>query len=153
MRVFRLIGRQAAMVVRRPSALRTVMIHHGPAFALSVLALAGSLLASLVPFPLFRCTFLRFTGYPCPTCGGTRAFIDCLAGEWMAALRECPVAVPLYFAVWIVLLWNLAALISRRSICVVAHRRLKIMVYKWALGIGSVLLLANWIYRLAEGLK
>lgn len=153
MRVVRLIGRRAALVIRRPAAMRTVLAHHGPALALAGAALAGPALASLTPFRVLNCMFLRITGYPCPTCGGTRAFIDCLAGDWTAAFREYPMAVPLFFAAWLVFFWNLAALVSRRSVCVLAHRPFKAMAFKWAAGAGAVLLLGTWIYRLVAGLK
>lgn len=152
MRVIRLIGRQAALVIRRPAAPRTVFKHNFPALALAGAALAGSLLVSLSPFRLFGCTFQRITGYPCPTCGVTRAFIHCLAGEWAAAFREYPAAVPLFFAAWAVLAWNLAALVSRRSVCVLAHRPMKLLAFRWALGIGTIMILASWIYRLVAGL-
>lgn len=153
MRVIRLIGQQAALVIRRPAGLRTVIMHHAPALALVGAAIVLPLFVSLMPFPLHSCMFLRITGYPCPTCGGTRAFIDCLGGDWLAAFRQFPLAVPLYFVTWAFVLWNLAALISRRSVCVVAHRSFKKLAFQWGLRLGTVLLLANWIYRLALGLK
>lgn len=135
----------------RPLSYGRVIAAHLPLAAVTGIPL---LLAHTVPlrlFPLRACSFLWLTGYPCPFCGVTRAFW--LMAEW--CFREawifCPLGAVLYAGAWMILVWNAAGLLSGRVIIpaslfgwVGRHRR--------AVGLGVLLIvLANWIYRLARG--
>ncbi len=39
------------------------------------------------------CLFHHVTGYPCPTCGTTRAFLAACGGDWAAAVAYNPLVV------------------------------------------------------------
>lgn len=39
---------------------------------------------------ILRCPFMRFTGYPCPSCGSTHAVLHLLKLEWKAAIMANP---------------------------------------------------------------
>lgn len=53
--------------------------------------------ASLVdpdhPLPIDLCVWRRLTGFPCPTCGLTRAICHALRGDWSASLSLHPAGV------------------------------------------------------------
>lgn len=126
-----------------------------------LLILSGAILVTARFFPLEKiplgfCVFLHLTGFPCPTCGFTRAFCDFANGNWSAGFYLCPfvcilfiitVAVVVYNAVVIVAglfgvrvqLGNFFQLSTRKTIVLAVF--------------FSLLLMANWIYRLIMGLK
>ena len=58
--------------------------------SLSTVALAAAWLAVGLSWP--HCVFLAITGHPCLTCGATRAAIQFLHGNFLAALRWNPLA-------------------------------------------------------------
>ncbi|MCB1185053.1 DUF2752 domain-containing protein [bacterium] len=60
---------------------------------LGLLAAAGLLLARLVPdllLAVVHCPLREMTGWPCPTCGGTRAAILLASGRPAAAFAANP---------------------------------------------------------------
>jgi hypothetical protein len=132
---------------------RVVLAHHLP-WAL----IAGGVLLVTALLPLDRipwtiCTFLRITGYPCPTCGLTRGFVAMAHGQWPAVLRDCPLAALLYAATAFVFAVNAAALLC--GVRLTPGRRLEWRARAWVvcLCFCGLLVLLNWVYRLALGLK
>lgn len=126
---------------------------HFPAALIS----GGILLASVVlplsglPFgPI--CTFLRLTGYPCPFCGSTRAFIAMGHGRWLEAWHQSPMATGLFAGVTAVFVWNAAALAAGLIVRPGAGRMWGGRNRRWLAGIFCAMLAANWIYRIACGL-
>ena len=95
------------------------------------------------------CLFLRLTGWPCPLCGGTRAFRALAHGDWTAALWTSPLAVLLGLALGLCGLWHLAALAGWSP-----PSRLPAVPRRWRQPLLWLLLaaiLANWAYRLGTG--
>ena len=142
--------------VERPGGAggyRTVLAHHLP-WAL----IAGGVLLAVILLPLDRipytiCTFLRLTGYPCPSCGLTRGFVAMAHGQWLSVLHACPLAALLYAATALVFAVNTAALLC--GVCLTPGRWLKWRVRAWVvfLCFFVLLILFNWLYRLAYGMK
>jgi hypothetical protein len=120
---------------------------------LSGLALVASILLPLDPPDIITCGFLRLTGYPCPFCGMTRAFTAMGHGAWSVAARESPAGAVFYLVTVGVFAFSVTRLIRPAK----AHPLPGpggARVWPWgALIAGTLLLLANWIYRLAMGLK
>jgi hypothetical protein len=56
-------------------------------------ALAWVLARNLLPVPFGACVFKAITGWPCVTCGGTRALRALFAGHVADALRANPLVV------------------------------------------------------------
>jgi hypothetical protein len=120
---------------------------------LSGLALLASVLLPLDPPDVVTCGFLRLTGYPCPFCGMTRAFTAMGHGEPMTAARESPAGAVFYLATIGVFLVSATRLIRPAK---ADELREPGAVRGWgriALIAGTLLLLANWIYRLAMGMR
>ena len=91
------------------------------------------------------CPFRAVTGFPCPTCGLTRAAHSLMRGDFDGALAVNPfdtifllVAVPLFAGLWVA---NLAGGFAVRISMSSAERRVA-----WAL--LAAVALANWAYVL-----
>lgn len=120
----------------------------GMQFALLLVAAWASLVACAHALgqrhgvELSFCPFHRMTGYPCPTCGGTRATFALARGDVFGALTLNPlvtVGVPV-FAWWLAFV----AITGR------APRRLDTHSRRLWTVVGG-LFLANWVYLLAAG--
>lgn len=55
--------------------------------------------------PVVVCMFKRVTGYPCATCGGTRAAMSLARGEVGAAIQLNPLATLLVIGAPLLLAW------------------------------------------------
>ena len=135
-----------------PGGYRTVLAHHLlPAVLALVVLLAALLPLDRIPYTV--CTFLRLTGYPCPSCGLTRGFVAMAHGQWLLVLQTCPLALLLYAATALMLAVNVAALLC--GLRLTPGRRLKWSARVWIIFLCffGLLILINWLYRLALGLK
>ena len=113
---------------------------------------SGALLLvdALVPLSVIghvhRCLFLRLTGYPCPFCGLTRAFIALAHGNVGGAWHIAPLGVPLFVTTVLIFCWSSTSLALRRPLC-------STIPWRWVIPTSAMLVLMNWVYRLAAGLK
>ena len=98
-----------------------------------------------LPWPI--CLFHALTGFPCLTCGATRAAVACFHLQFFAALKWNPLAVIIYGAIVLFDAYAVAVLVIR-------SRRLRAYVSpgeKKALRLAVIaLFLINWIYLLAH---
>ena len=119
-----------------------------------VLLLGGVLLAAgLLPpsgLPIRSCLALRLTGYPCPTCGWTRGFIGLARGDWATVGRDCPIAFLLYGALALAFAVHGAGLLC--GVPLAPGRRFSRRARLAGAAFFGLLVLVNWIYRLALGL-
>jgi len=126
-----------------------------------LLVFSGAILAVARFFPIGRfplgfCLLKNITGFPCPTCGFTRAFCDFANGHWAAGIHLCPFAFLVFLAVAAAFVFNAAviaaSLFEKRIIlppfCRLSSKRAVILAL-----VLFVLVIANWIYRLAMGLS
>ena len=107
-------------------------------------ALLWCWLALALPWP--RCTFLGLTGFPCVTCGATRAALSLLHADPAAAWRFNPLATITICGVGLFDVYAAAVLTMRA-------RRLRVSVSSEAsrkvlLGAVAVVAFANWVYLL-----
>ncbi len=94
------------------------------------------------------CLVHRWTGYPCLTCGASRAAALLLSGHPWLALCQQPLAVVLgaLLAVWFGL-HSLCLLAWRQKMKLVCSRRERLV----AVGVLCVSALLNWCYLLWRG--
>jgi len=137
----------------RPPSYWDVVGAHLPLALASGTALAVSMLGPCHLLSLGPCTFLQFSGYPCPFCGFTRSFSAMAGGDWVFALRNSPLACLLYMGTAIVFAWNMTALLL--GLRIARGRFLKVGrgLGPWLFGAMSSLLVLNWAYRLSLGLQ
>lgn len=69
--------------------------------SLGVLALATIHVVAHFGSRISTCLFHRFTGWPCPLCGTTRALVSAATGQWVDAFVESPLGAVLYPLLWI----------------------------------------------------
>ena len=146
------LSKQFLSLSRPPSYWDVAGVH----LPLALVTGIALFLANWVPcdiLPLRHCTFLQFTGYPCPFCGFTRSFWAIADGDWAFAMQNCPLSCLIYIATVLVFGWNTTALLFNVRI-----RRgplLRLSRVQARLGIYFVIMLfvLNWIYRLSNGLK
>lgn len=137
--------RMAPLIYRRPLAPGETdyeLILAGVTSGMAIVGLAW--LHSRLASPL--CPFAYLTGWPCMTCGGTRAVRALLGGDFVAALRFNPLVV---MGISALMAMNLYAIVS----VVFRLPRIRFGPFPEKLGnifrvlIGSIILL-NWIFLL-----
>jgi hypothetical protein len=116
--------------------------------AVSLATLASAVVWMWVGLGWPRCPFLAMTGWPCMTCGGTRATMAFLRGDFLQSLSWNPLA---FLALVGVAVFDLYAVI------VLLGRAPRLRMVDWTrtqknilrIAIVSALLL-NWMYLLAQ---
>lgn len=136
-----------------PGGYKSALAHHLPYAIISCMALLAAALLPLNPIPVKVCIFLRVTGYPCPSCGFTRGFVAMAHGLWADVWYSCPLAVLLYAATALVFAVNAAALICRVRLRPGIWLKWRASAWAGIFCFFGLLILLNWIYRLALGLK
>ena len=131
----------------------TVLAHHLPWVLIAGGVLLAAAILPLARIPYTVCTFLRLTGYPCPSCGLTRGFVAMAHGQWLAVLHACPLAALLYAATALVFAVNTVALLC--GVRLTLGRGFKWRARAWVvfLCFFGLLILLNWVYRLMHGMK
>ena len=136
----------------RPQSYWDVVGVHLPLALITGIPLLISYLVPLKLLPMIPCTLLRFTGYPCPFCGFTRAFWAISHGAWSDAMLGYPLVVLLYVLIVCVFIWNTAALLGGIIIARGTMLRFESRQTGWIIGFIFALFLINWVYRLSMGL-
>lgn len=142
--------------VERPGfagGYRAVLARHVVPAVLAFGVLLAAFFLPLDRIPYTICTFLRLTGYPCPSCGLTRGFIAMAHGQWLVVVQACPLAALLYAATALMFAVNTAALLC--GVRLTPGHGFKWRARTWVvlLCFFGLLILLNWLYRLALGLK
>ena len=134
------------LVWRRPPAAG--FDHELVWLTVSLAALAGGAAWMWVGLGWPQCPFLAMTGWPCLTCGATRATIAFVQGDFLSAFSWNPLA---FFGLSAVAIFDLYAVI------VLLGRIPRLRVVDWTRTEKNVLrvtivcaLLLNWIYLLAQ---
>lgn len=139
--------------VEKPRHYLDAVGAHFPLAFVSGLVLLVSYLLPGGKMIIRTCGFFRLTGYPCPFCGVTRSFSALAHGMWNYALTDCPLGILLYGVTALVFAWNAAGLLFgvkiHRGRWLCPGRRVGWFLF----GLFVALTLANWLYRLALGLK
>lgn len=135
-----------------PGAVRVAAVAGAPPLGaifggIGVVAAGAIGLLGLDRIPFAFCVFKGLTGWPCPTCGSTRAVGQLFGLDLAGALAMNPLTtvVAVVIAAWA--LADLVLLPRRRSLRV----GLSPTAARWFRLAALVVFLANWIYLLAAG--
>lgn len=93
------------------------------------------------------CSFPATTGYPCPSCGMTRAMVAMTRGDIVTAVRLHPFSVMLFAAIVIVAIFGAAEALTGRDLLT------KLRPGVWWIWIGLAGMLAGWAWVLVTGLQ
>ena len=111
--------------------------------------LLGGLVTGAHLLDIRLCLFRRLTGYPCPTCGSTRAVVHLLKGEWGRAFARQPLAsAALLGGLLFFLMYLLLRAFGLKNVRIPP----RLIPNKWFLFLlGGILVIANWIYIIRLG--
>ena len=131
---------------RKPSAWRDAECRSA-ALLLGVSILCWSL-SHLLSFGVLRCPLKTWTGVPCMTCGGTRALDALLHARAGDAFRLQPLLTLLAMGAGLWIIYALAGAGMRipRLRVLLSSREKMLLV-----AVSALLLVANWIYLIADG--
>lgn len=116
--------------------------------ALSIATLAGGAALRWIGLSWPQCPFLALTGWPCMTCGATRATIAFLQGDFLRAFSWNPLAALALCGVVAFDVYAVIVLLSRRPRLRVVDWTKSEAAAAW-IGVSAVILM-NWIYLLAH---
>jgi hypothetical protein len=116
--------------------------------AVSVVALAAGVAWFSIGLDAPRCPFLTMTGWPCLTCGATRASIAFLHGNFPLAISWNPLALLALCGVALFDLYAVVVLLGRwPRLRIIDWTRTEKNIVRIAIGCALVL---NWIYLIAH---
>lgn len=98
--------------------------------------------------PQIPCVFKTVTGYPCPTCGSTRAVLDFFHLDIVSAFGWNPLVVlgGIFFIAWV--LYGFYMLFSGKKVQVTLTKN-ESRFLRWGV---VILFFLNWIYLIAAGI-
>ncbi len=117
--------------------------------SLGGLVAAGAWLSAGLPWP--HCLFLAVTGWPCVSCGATRAAIQLLHGHFLEAFRWNPLAFIAFSAVILFDIYAAIVLVARAPRLRISNatstqkRSIRFLIL--------IMLALNWIYLLTRSVS
>jgi len=92
------------------------------------------------PLPFEVCLFKGMTGWPCPTCGLTRAVCHALRGEWAASLAYNPAGLLVAAGLVAWTIWSAAEAVQGRPLAEGVRDRVRVSFVAVCAAISAV----NW---------
>ena len=104
-------------------------------------------------YHLTVCMIKNITGYPCPSCGTTRAIQLLVRGDFMASLQMNPFGIIVAIAMTIVPIWIAVDVILKRDTFFKAYKKTEaILRTPWLAIILILLVILNWIWNIYKHL-
>lgn len=99
------------------------------------------------------CIFKNVTGYPCPSCGTTRAVKLLAQKQWILSVTTNPFGVIVAFFMLIIPVWILIDLLTQKDSFYRSYKNSEELLKKKPLVIVLVVLvILNWIWNIKKGL-
>ena len=99
------------------------------------------------------CIIKNVSGFPCPSCGSTRAVVSLIDGNLFESLYWNPIGLILSFILVVTPFWIAYDLIQSKDTLLIFYRKSEVFIRKWYIAIPAVLLVvANWIWNIYKGL-
>lgn len=99
------------------------------------------------------CIIKNVTGYPCPSCGTTRAVTLLLNGEIINSLLLNPFGIIVAIIMTIFPVWVLTDIALRKETFFLAYKKAETIIRKpWIAIVLILLVLLNWIWNLYKNL-
>lgn len=95
----------------------------------------------------------NFTGYPCPSCGTTRAIQLLLKNNWMASLQMNPFGILVALLMGVLPLWIVLDTITKKETFFNNYQKAEAIIRTKKLAIFLIILVIfNWIWNIKKGL-
>lgn len=99
------------------------------------------------------CAVKNITGLPCPSCGSTRAILQLMDGNFLAAFLLNPIGIILSFLMVIIPIWMFLDLTLKENSLFVFYQKMETKIKKPVFAIPLiVLVLLNWGWNITKGL-
>ena len=99
------------------------------------------------------CFFKNLIGYPCPSCGTTRAIHLLFKGNIQASLLMNPFGIIVASIMTIIPLWILYDLVTKKETFFINYNHIEqIIRTRWIAFLLIVLVILNWIWNIKKGL-
>lgn len=99
------------------------------------------------------CIIKNVTGYPCPSCGTTRAVQEFLKGNLVNSFFMNPFGIIVAILMAIIPLWILFDLIFKKETFYSNYKKIETIIrIRWVAIILIVLVILNWIWNIKKGL-
>ncbi len=99
------------------------------------------------------CPIKNVTGYPCPSCGSTRAVLLLLKGEFVQSLWLNPFGIIVAIIMAVFPVWILADIALKKDAFFMAYKKAETIIRKPGLAVILILIvLLNWIWNLYKNL-
>jgi hypothetical protein len=99
------------------------------------------------------CVFKNVTGYPCPSCGTTRAVQEFIKGNLMNSFYMNPFGIIVAIFMAIIPLWIVLDLIFKKETFYSSYKKIETIIrIRWIAIILIVLVILNWIWNIKKNL-
>jgi predicted RNA-binding Zn-ribbon protein involved in translation (DUF1610 family) len=99
------------------------------------------------------CIIKSVTGFPCPSCGITRAVQLLLQGKMFESLAMNPFGILVTLIMTIVPFWILFDIVFKKESFYIAYKKMeKTIRIQWLAAILILLVLLNWIWNIYKGI-
>lgn len=99
------------------------------------------------------CIFKNATGYPCPSCGTTRAVQLFLRGNFVASLQMNPLGILVSILMVILPVWVVYDFITHKDTFYINYKKVEtILKTRWLAIALIILVILNWIWNIKKGL-
>lgn len=99
------------------------------------------------------CIIKNVTGYPCPSCGTTRAVSLLLEGKITESVLLNPFGIVIAIIMTVFPLWVLADIVLKKDSFYKAYKKAESVIRKpWLASVLILLVLLNWIWNLYKHL-
>lgn len=99
------------------------------------------------------CIFKNVTGYPCPSCGTTRAVQLFLRGNFVASLQMNPFGILVSILMLVLPFWIVYDGITHKDTFYTNYKKVEaILKTKWLAIMLIFLVILNWIWNIKKGL-
>lgn len=99
------------------------------------------------------CPIKNVTGYPCPSCGSTRAVLLLLKGEFVQSLWLNPFGIIVAGIMAVFPVWILTDIVLKKESFLNAYKKAETIIRKPGLAIILILFVVlNWIWNLYKNL-
>ncbi|WP_396165309.1 DUF2752 domain-containing protein [Flavobacterium sp.] len=102
---------------------------------------------------LSLCMVKNVTGYPCPSCGTTRAIQLLLKNNWMASLQMNPFGILVALLMVVLPLWIVSDTITKKETFFNNYQKAEAIIRTKKLAFFLIILVIfNWIWNIKKGL-